>query len=102
MKVFWTREALQNLIGIEKYIAEDNSIAAVKLTDSLIKCAESLSIHPEKGRIVPEFSIKTVRELIFHNYRIVYILKNRRIEILTVFEGHKLLNKKYFINISIS
>ena len=43
------------------------------------------------GRQVPEFGRKDLRELIVRNYRIVYHLTADRIEIVTVFEGHRLM-----------
>ena len=43
------------------------------------------------GRIVPEISNPEIRELIVEKYRIVYRVQEEDIEILTVFEGHKLL-----------
>ena len=43
------------------------------------------------GRVVPEIGNPDIRELIFKKYRIVYRLNANCIEILTVFEGHRLL-----------
>lgn len=86
MKVYWTKEAVERLNEIKLFIMKDNPIAAEKLIDKLITLAECLSKNPERGRIVPEFSIKVIRELLYKNYRIVYLLKKRRIEILTVFK----------------
>jgi addiction module RelE/StbE family toxin len=94
MKVFWTKEAFERLSEIENYISNDNPLAGINFIDALIEKTESLSRHPEKGRVVPEFSIKVIRELPFKNYRIVYLIKKSRIEILTVFEGHRLLKKE--------
>jgi len=94
LKIFWTKESLQNLIEIESYIARDNPIAAEKFINKLVELAESLTKNQERGRVVPEFSISQIRELLYKNYRMVYITKKRRIEILTVFEGHKLLKEK--------
>ncbi|MEP0862287.1 MAG: type II toxin-antitoxin system RelE/ParE family toxin [Ignavibacterium sp.] len=102
MKVYWTKEAVVRLNEIKLFIMKDNPIAAEKLIDKLITLAESLSKNPERGRIVPEFSIKVIRELLYKNYRIVYLLKKRRIEILTVFEGHRLIHKEEINNIKIS
>ena len=87
MKVYWTKEAYKQLINIEKYIASDNPDAAERFTNSLIQKAETLITYPEKGRIVPEFSIRSVRELVLKNYRIVYMIREKRIEIITVFEA---------------
>jgi len=41
--------------------------------------------------MVPEISNPEIRELIMKKYRIVYRIHEEVIEILTVFEGHKLL-----------
>ena len=94
MKLFWSKEALDRLNEIELYISRDNPNAAIKFIDSLISLTENLSKNPERGRVVPEFSIKPIRELLFKNYRIVYLKKKNRIEVLTVFEDHLLLKKE--------
>lgn len=98
MKLLWTKESLIKLQEIEKYISSDNPQTALAFIDKLIFLAESLSVNPKKGRIVPELSITQIREILYKNYRIVYLLKKNSIEILTVFEGHRLLKKKILIN----
>jgi len=92
MDVIWAREALFRLVEIEKFIAKNNPDRAEKFIEYLIDRAESISHNPHIGRIVPELSDKTIREIIAKKYRIVYRIKNERIEILTVFEGHKLFS----------
>ncbi|MDD5231152.1 MAG: type II toxin-antitoxin system RelE/ParE family toxin [Candidatus Marinimicrobia bacterium] len=91
MIIIWTREALQNIIEIEDYISQNNSLNAVEFTDSLISKCEYLIDNPNMGRIVPELSESNIRELIHKNYRIVYRHIDEEIQILTVFEGHRLL-----------
>ncbi len=91
MKIIWTREALERLVEIENFISKDSPTRAQKFIDQLIVHGESLSEHPRMGRVVPEMSNPEIRELIFKKYRIVYRIKNNRVEILTVFEGHRLL-----------
>jgi toxin ParE1/3/4 len=93
MKLVWTKESLTRLREIEEYIAADNPRAALAFIDKIISLADSLSENPEKGRIVPELSITQIREILYKNYRIVYLLRKNSIEILTVFEGHRLLRK---------
>jgi len=93
LRLRWTNEALKRLQEIEEFIAKDNPGAAVKLIDKLISLEETIPENPEKGRIVPELSIEHVRELSHKNYRIVYLIKKKSIEVLTVFEGHQLLKK---------
>ncbi|MBK7103657.1 MAG: type II toxin-antitoxin system RelE/ParE family toxin [Ignavibacteriae bacterium] len=98
MKINWTKESLLNLQEIEDFISQDNPNAAIKLTDKLISLVEDLIEFPEKGRIVPELSISQIREILHKNYRIVYLIKKNSIDILTVFEGHKLLDKENLVN----
>jgi len=93
MKIFWTKEALLRLQEIEEYISKDNPIVAIEFVEKLISVAETLIDYPEKGRIVPELSLENIRELIHKNYRIVYLVKKNSVDILTVFEGHRLLKK---------
>lgn len=97
MKLFWSEEAINKLQEIDRYISKDNPDAAVELIDKLISLAETIIDNPEKGRVVPELSIQQIRELLFKNYRIVYIIRKNSIDILTVFEGHKELNKEEII-----
>ena len=93
MKIYWTKESLLNIQEIEDFISLDNPNAAIKFTDKLISLVETLIDFPNKGRIVPELSIDQIREILHKNYRIVYLIKKNSIDILTVFEGHKLLDK---------
>jgi toxin ParE1/3/4 len=91
MYILWTREALEQLIEIEDFIANDSLERVVKFVDEIIKHAEaSLPNNTHIGRIVPEISNPFIRELIFKEYRIVYRVRENVIEILTVFEGHRL------------
>lgn len=97
MKLTWTNEALNRLIEIEDYISEDSPRRALNFVNQIIQKAESLKKHSRKGRIVPEFSIPEIRELIYKNYRIVYIIRKESLEILTVFESHRLIRKDEII-----
>ena len=98
MKIIWTKESFKRLAEIEDFIAKDSPDRAKKFVDKLIARGESLVNFPNKGRIVPEFSVPEIREIIEQNYRIVYRITKTRIEILTVFEGHRLIRVKEIIN----
>ncbi|MBN1903086.1 type II toxin-antitoxin system RelE/ParE family toxin [Candidatus Sumerlaeota bacterium] len=91
MKVIWTRESLEQLTEIERYIASDNPIKAREFVEYIIRKGEDLSRNPCIGRIVPEISKRNIRERIIKNYRLAYRLYKDKLEILTVFEGHRLL-----------
>lgn len=91
MQIIWTQEALEQLIDIEDYIARGNPERAAKFVDQLIDHAESLLENPRTGRVVPEIANPDIRDLIFNKYRLVYRIGEKRLEILTIFAGHRLL-----------
>ncbi len=92
MKIRWTHEALERLMEIEAFISTDSPERAIKFVDEIIEHAEkTLPDQTRLGRVVPEISNPNIRELIFKKYRIVYRLNKSNVEILTVFEGHRLL-----------
>ena len=92
-KLVWSKESLLRLQEIEDYIAKDNPKVAIEFVNKIIERVESIILHPQKGRIVPEIAVENIRELLYKNYRIVYQIKENSIVILTVFEGHKLFSK---------
>ncbi len=92
MNVTWSQEAGENLVDIEEFVARDSLERAVRFVDALIDQTEAiLADNPRSGRTVPEIGNPEIRELIYRGYRIVYRLNGDRIDILTVFEGHRLL-----------
>jgi plasmid stabilization system protein ParE len=92
MIVTWSQEAGENLFDIEDFIARDSLERAVRFVDALIDHVEAiLTDNPRSGRTVPEIGNPDIRELIYRGYRIIYRLNSDRIDILTVFEGHRLL-----------
>lgn len=88
--IVWTRRALADLQAIDAYVADDNPAAAERWVHMLIDKAEAAARWPQSGRIVPEMARPDIREVLLRTYRIVYRLRSTGIEILTLFEGHRL------------
>lgn len=91
MKVVWTERAWARLTEIEAFVARENPEAAARLVARLIARGEALVRHPDRGRKLPEIPGSSLREIVVNNYRIVYRRTSNTIEVLTVFEGHRLL-----------
>ncbi len=91
MKLVWTATAIARLELIEDYIAADDPDAAARFVDAIIEVGDSLADSPSRGRNVPELPGAGLREVIHRGYRIVYRPTSKQVEILTVFEGHRLL-----------
>ncbi len=84
MKIIWSPLAIDRISEIAEYISQDNPSASVKWIDDIFAKIEQLNEFPESGRIVPETSRNNIRELIYGNYRIVYLIESEQISILTV------------------
>lgn len=92
-KIVWTENSVQDLLNIKLYIEQDAVERSESWVTELLEAGEGLSIFAERGRIVPEFNQKDLRELLIGNYRLVYRLQPDSIEIITVFEGHRQIQK---------
>jgi plasmid stabilization system protein ParE len=93
MRVLWTEQALRRLVEIEDFVSADDPGAAAKLVTRLVDRGESLARLWQRGRRLPEMPASPLRELVEDNYRIVYRIRKSRIEVLTVFEGHRRLRR---------
>lgn len=92
VKIVWTDQAIQDLTDIGEYIAKDSERYAREVVESLFESVQILKSHPKAGRIVPEYRLAYLRELIRGNYRVVYrIVDKIRIDIVTVHHSARLL-----------
>lgn len=62
-----------------------------RLVAEVVARIETLVDHPEKGRVVPEFGVQNLRELIHPPFRIVYRYDRDRIRIVRVWRSERLL-----------
>ena len=90
MKIIWTARSERDLFEIGRFIGKENRAAARQWTAKLKKKAHEAARNPRVGRQVPECERTDIREVFLKSYRIVYRIHVRHIEILTVFEGHRL------------
>jgi len=75
-QVRWSLTAGNDLQNIEDFIARDSVLHAITFVDRVVESAESLLKTPQIGRMVPEFNRPDLRELLFRDYRIVYLLQS--------------------------
>ena len=82
--IFWKKQAINDLIKIGRYIAEDSPVNAEKMVSSIEDKVTPLADHPQMGRTERK---RGTRELVAHeNYFVVYRLLNdsEHVEILRV------------------
>jgi toxin ParE1/3/4 len=87
MKILWTDPAIEDLRSLHSYIAKDSEIYASSFVERIILATEKLTSFPRLGRVVPEAETETIRELLYHNYRIIYRINGDLIEIITIVHG---------------
>jgi len=88
--IVWSDTAAEDLAEIRDYIARESPRYADVVVSRLYDAVGHLARFPESGRIVPELENPAVREIVRGSYRIVYELREGRVEISTVFHGSRL------------
>ncbi|HEY6172289.1 MAG TPA: type II toxin-antitoxin system RelE/ParE family toxin [Candidatus Kapabacteria bacterium] len=85
MRVIWTQPAVDSLIAIREYIAQNNPLNAERFVSSLINFTDlQLETFPYSGRKIPELSNANYRELLFKSYRVMYSIDNDAIHVLSL------------------
>lgn len=93
-EVSWTDQALQDVDNIAEYIAKDSRHFATIQVNLFFEHVQILTEKPLAGRVVPEFHIKSIREIIVGNYRVVYRVRAAVVEVLTIHHAARLLTRK--------
>lgn len=89
MRIRWSRRARVDLRAIKDYIAKDSPSHARQFAEKIFIATEQLIDHPKLGRKVPEAEQDQIRELIFQNYRIIYLIRSNHVYIVTVIHGNR-------------
>ena len=84
VRLIWSKTALNDLKRIAEYIEKDSLQYAKIFISKLYSSAERLQYFPESGRIVPEFHINEIREIIYQSYRLLYEYEDNTVRILTI------------------
>ena len=66
------------------YLEQTSSDYARRVVERLINRSEQLAAFPRSGRMVPEYEIDDVRQVIESSYRIIYLIKENQVEVLAV------------------
>jgi addiction module RelE/StbE family toxin len=90
MNIRWSNVAQADLDNIYAYIARDVPYYAAMFIDRLIHATDRLVDNPHVGRKVPECGYREdIRELILQRYRIIYLISDDTIQILTIIHGSR-------------
>ena len=92
MSISFSKSAIEDLKGIKEYYLEQGvPQIGLNFVAAIIEHVETLSTHPEIGRVVPEFKDESIRELIHSPFRVVYLREIKSIKIIRVWRSERLL-----------
>lgn len=82
----WSPRAKARLLGCMRYIADESQDwpTVINWRDSVYAAVEHLPEFPESGSIVRELNRSDIRQVIVGDYRVIYRVKRRTPEVLSV------------------
>jgi len=89
-KIFWTRQSREDLRAIRDHIARDAPATASTYVHKLRSSVGRLKQFPFSGEVVPEIG----REVLQGNYRLIYRVSERRIDVLMVFHTSRIFHER--------
>lgn len=93
ISVTFADSALQDLRDVLDYYKDQQAPhAGERLVAAVIKDVELLSEQPAMGRIVPEFELPYLRELVRPPFRIVYRYDQDKVRIVRVWRSERLMS----------
>jgi plasmid stabilization system protein ParE len=94
VKVEWTKQAIEDIFSIREYYLPLSPKFANKVTDQIFSKERLIASFPTVGRVVPELNNENVREIIYKQFRIIYVvLEKDSIHIITVHTSSKPLSE---------
>jgi toxin ParE1/3/4 len=92
MKVEFTQSASKDLEQTLQYYTDQGvPDQGRRLVLDILKKSERLAKHPDSGRVVPEFGMPFLREMIVPPFRVVYRREPQMIWIIRVWRSERLL-----------
>jgi len=92
VQIEFSESAVLDLEDIKSYYLEQQvPHIGDKFISDIIDHLETLASNPKIGRIVPEFQVPHIRELIHSPFRVVYMLNGIDIQIIRVWRSERLL-----------
>ncbi len=84
--------AVKDLEEMQAYYSDEGAPDAGKrLAAEIIARIERLGAHPVSGRVVPEFNVEHLREIIYPPFRIVYRHDKNKVRIVRIWRSERLL-----------
>lgn len=92
MELRIAQSALEDLQAIqEHYKEQDAPHIGDDFVAAILEHCEMLQTHPDAGRVVPEFNVDHIRELIHPPFRAVYLRQTKDVVLIRVWRSERQL-----------
>jgi len=85
--VTWTESAAGEFDAAATYRAQTSRVYASAFAQEVRAASQSLRTLAERGRVVPELGVPTIREIFVSNHRLIYQVAEERIWVLGFIGG---------------
>ncbi|KDE41428.1 Death on curing protein, Doc toxin [Nitrincola lacisaponensis] len=90
MELRITQSALEDLQAIQEYYKEqDVPHSGDDFVTAILEYSEILKRQPDAGRVVPEFNLDDIRELIHAPFRVVYVRQVQEVVLIRVWRSER-------------
>jgi len=89
MTVEWTETATTHVVALRDYLLGVSSPYAQVIADRIVRKTEVLQAQPYLGAEVPEYRDESLRELFEHPYRILYRVRDDRVQVVAVIHSSR-------------
>jgi toxin ParE1/3/4 len=90
--ITFAASAIKDLEDVQAYYSgEGVPDVGKRLVTDIMNTVERLGAHPLSGRVVPEFNVEHLREIIYPPFRIVYRHDKNKVRIVRIWRSERLL-----------
>jgi len=92
MELGIAQSALEDLQTIQEFYREqDVPHIGDEFVAAILEHCGMLQIHPDAGRVVPEFNLENIRELIHAPFRLVYLRQATEVVLIRIWRSERQL-----------
>ena len=87
----WSRRSRTDLRDIRTYIARDSQHYAQRMVSRIRRAVQHVRLFPEAGSLVAEWGSAEFREIYVGNYRVIYEVQLKTVDIVTIIHAARQL-----------
>ena len=91
-RITFAASAIKDLEDLQaRYAGEGVPDVGKRLVADIMSTVERLGTHPQSGRVVSEFDVEHLREIIHPPFRIVYRHDKNKVRVVRIWRSERLL-----------